>query len=354
MKFSKLISFLLSLFFLAACGKEPAPEGFGPDPLSVSTTKSRSVLSYSDHAKRDKNARKKYFLIAGGRDDANFAQEIIQQKNWLMVQGVPEAQITCFYSIPFDKAFQEDEAQYRSLATSLKSCYPAYPKFVWEQMQDGGKETDAIYVYTTSHGMPLLSTGIQKWDLTVSERNEYQSWLRDFPRLDQFMVSLDAFEDGSPGWLGDRVNLLKKGGHSLEDLFFTPRHLKQALNQVTTPTAKKNIVVQACYSGGFIDTDDAVSKADTLQSLQNVTVMTAARYDRASFGCGAGFFRTYFGGAFNDVVMAKNQLPKDFDWRKIYEETNGKVKVLENEYYLKLSDDKKRKFQSSEPMFFMN
>ena len=50
----------------------------------------------------------------------------------------------------------------------------------------------------------------------------------------------------------------------------------------------KVIVVSACYSGGFIDAlrDD------------NTLIITAARYDRSSFGCVDGADFTYFGRAF--------------------------------------------------------
>jgi hypothetical protein len=50
----------------------------------------------------------------------------------------------------------------------------------------------------------------------------------------------------------------------------------------------KVVVVSACYAGGFID------------SLRDDTTMiiTAARYDRSSFGCTDGAEFTYFGRAF--------------------------------------------------------
>jgi len=50
----------------------------------------------------------------------------------------------------------------------------------------------------------------------------------------------------------------------------------------------KVIVISACYSGGFID---ALKDDDTM-------LITAARTDRASFGCGTDSDITYFGRAF--------------------------------------------------------
>jgi Peptidase C13 family len=66
----------------------------------------------------------------------------------------------------------------------------------------------------------------------------------------------------------------------------TPEDLAQALND--TSVRSKVVIISACYSGGFVD---ALKGPDTL-------VITAARADRTSFGCGADSDITYFGRAF--------------------------------------------------------
>ncbi|HET9034100.1 MAG TPA: C13 family peptidase [Dokdonella sp.] len=67
----------------------------------------------------------------------------------------------------------------------------------------------------------------------------------------------------------------------------TPEDLADALN-TTPPMRWKVIIVNACFSGGFIDAlrDDSSM------------VITAARSDRSSFGCGSESEITYFGNAF--------------------------------------------------------
>ena len=55
------------------------------------------------------------------------------------------------------------------------------------------------------------------------------------------------------------------------------------------------VVVSSCYSGGFVE---ALRDPDTL-------VITAARADRTSFGCGGGSQITWFGKAF--LAQALNQ-----------------------------------------------
>lgn len=66
----------------------------------------------------------------------------------------------------------------------------------------------------------------------------------------------------------------------------TPQSLRNALD--ATAIRWRVIVVSACYSGGYVD---ALSDPRTL-------VITAARADRTSFGCGNSADATWFGKAF--------------------------------------------------------
>jgi hypothetical protein len=66
----------------------------------------------------------------------------------------------------------------------------------------------------------------------------------------------------------------------------TPGDLRRALDDAGIRW--RVVVVSACYSGGFID---ALRSPETL-------VITAARADRTSFGCGSDSDITYFGRAF--------------------------------------------------------
>jgi hypothetical protein len=69
----------------------------------------------------------------------------------------------------------------------------------------------------------------------------------------------------------------------------------------------KVIVVNACYSGGFVD---ALRDDSTM-------VITSARSDRTSFGCGADSDITYFGKAFLAEALNKTtSIPEAFDEAK--------------------------------------
>lgn len=74
------------------------------------------------------------------------------------------------------------------------------------------------------------------------------------------------------------------------------------------------VVVSACYSGTFIP---ALSDPDTL-------VITAARRDRTSFGCGADSDITFFGRAF--LVDGLNATP---DFREAFRAARRDVSALE-------------------------
>ncbi|GHH46062.1 MULTISPECIES: C13 family peptidase [Gammaproteobacteria] len=78
-----------------------------------------------------------------------------------------------------------------------------------------------------------------------------------------------------------------------EEDFITPQDLRQALDDAGI--RNRVIVLSACYSGGFIP---ALKNPDTM-------VITAARADRPSFGCGNTEDATYFGKAW--LVDALNR-----------------------------------------------
>jgi hypothetical protein len=81
-----------------------------------------------------------------------------------------------------------------------------------------------------------------------------------------------------------------------------PEALADALDATPRPRWRV-VIVSACYSGGFVD---ALRDEGTL-------VITAARADRTSFGCGADADITYFGRAFLDEALNRTaSLPEAF------------------------------------------
>ncbi|CAE6759052.1 hypothetical protein XA1311A_18690 [Xanthomonas arboricola] len=82
-----------------------------------------------------------------------------------------------------------------------------------------------------------------------------------------------------------------------EEDFISPQDLRQALDDAGI--GSRIIVLSACYSGGFIP---ALRSPDTL-------ILTAARADRPSFGCGNTSNATYFGQAWLIDAMNRSDDP---------------------------------------------
>ena len=93
-----------------------------------------------------------------------------------------------------------------------------------------------------------------------------------------------------------------------------PGTLRQALDEAGFEW--RIVVISACYSGGFVD---ALRDQRTL-------VITAARADRPSFGCGVQSEITWFGQAF--LAEALNQT---FDFGEAFRLARGKVRERERE-----------------------
>jgi hypothetical protein len=91
-----------------------------------------------------------------------------------------------------------------------------------------------------------------------------------------------------------------------------PRDLRDALDEAGIRW--RVVVVSACYSGGFIK---ALQTPETL-------VITAARADRPSFGCGVGSEITWFGKAF--LAQALNETT---DFREAYTIAARRVRAWE-------------------------
>ena len=116
---------------------------------------------------------------------------------------------------------------------------------------------------------------------------------------------------------------------------FTPRTLGPLLAAFPTDV-RKIVVLQACFSGGFIDhhaTEDAETSvgADVLLAVPNLTAMTATAAERPSFGCGSGEARTYFGGTFNVALSRalEQHAPGERPWHEIYDNVVFAIEAME-------------------------
>ena len=101
----------------------------------------------------------------------------------------------------------------------------------------------------------------------------------------------------------------------------TPRGLRAALDG--SGIRYRVVIVSACFSGEFLD---ELRNSDSL-------VMTSARRDRSSFGCGHDGPYTYFGAAFFGT-----ELPKDLSFVSAFERARDSLSAREEEEELTPSE----------------
>jgi hypothetical protein len=284
------------------------------------------------------------FLVAGGRDSANFAQEIVDQKKFWLAHGYSANQIECFYAIP--PATQTDDAdQFLSLEEGLRDCRLAAPDIIFAAIAEiaGKYKQDFFYLYVSSHGtdpprtqlLPpqVLNNPSAAW--FVSARAEAQTKLQSeaYRWFSPYRMEVEGAGNAeSWGWTSFSsryLHAMQRPGTRAEDNLFTPKHLANALQKFPA-RVKKIVVLQACHSGGFLlPQDKAPSPEETLVTVENITVLTAAHADRTSFGCDTSDHTTYYGGALQEVLNASRKKIPARDWRQVHEEVAAKVDQLE-------------------------
>lgn len=276
------------------------------------------------------------FLVAGGDDTANFAQEVADQRALWLESGALPSSVACYWAQPDDEAWLGDRKQFRALEVSMRPCRRADPATLRADLLSIAKLQPAwIYLFVTSHGLPP----ILRWRLQTREQRpvaeHFELSYADVARLDLPAIGL---EGGAGPRLGEVDALVQRHrqGVPLGDLVLSPGTLADTLTQFG-PQTKKVVVLQACFSGGFIantapdaDEDDH----DTaLTRVRNVTVLTATAANRPSFGCGAGSSTTYFGGAFNKALaraLARGTSPPAVPWRQVWEDAAFIVDAMES------------------------
>jgi thiol-disulfide isomerase/thioredoxin len=251
-------------------------------------------------------------LIAGSAENANFAQEVTWMMELVQYCGVKADEIECFYARPDPFQYFEDKAQFDKIAPLLKSCRASDRGEILRAVQRSFIANPRnVFLYATSHGAPPS---------------------QDRPAKDE----KDCFVRAPSLIVDNGDNECESANH------LTPESIASVIP--LEADAQKTFVFQACYSGGFISDDNDINKSQSgLTKLQHVNILTAARADRPSFGCGSGDVATYFGLAFTSALIDDKRDLAEIDWAEIYR--NTKVKTEEMEKKLRVP-------QSSEPQYF--
>lgn len=343
-----LFALAVALAVLLGCAGK---DGF--DPLAiVVTTPPRPQwvvpLAHADPESRERSRRKHYFLVAGASDATSYAWEIVQQKRYLRALGVDRGDVACFFALPDTAALDAERARWSALAPELADCYPANAGVLYAVLADGEPAEAPLYFYVSSHGAPPASRDAT---LARERRNDarFAAALEAAPWLDQFRVELASTADGRTLGLRERFEAVLSGRLPPEAALLTPAYLRGALDRAARPGVRRHVVVQACYSGGFVDGTATADRGPAGLRGTDYTVLTAAADDRPSFGCGVGNDRTFFGGAFNDALFATKRLPKDVDFEALHRTVTGRVEILEARYARSLPIDAQRAFRPSLP-----
>ena len=289
-------------------------------------------------------AQTKIFLVAGSGQTANFAQEVLEQKRIWMRAGFSEEEIACYYATPNVREFRRDQEQFVRIAPLLSQCYPASVSLIRRHMQligRGHERPPFLYLYVTSHGERPLSYRVAKTRTDRMERKLLEEKSR-YPVLNQYLLRIDGLED-HPASFEDLLSAYR-AGEDPEELFMTPIYLRNLL-EMSFKDVPKFLVLQGCYSGGFVEDPSQAFGDQGLKNLSPITLLTAARHDRASFGCEPGVVSTYFGGIYNEVLEGRGDDPRRMDWKALFERVKEKVKEKEIE---------EERRPPSEPTFYSN
>jgi hypothetical protein len=315
---------LTGLFVLGGCARTPVatapPNAFDGRPYD------RTPLS----------AHTKVFLVAGGDDIANFAYEVLEQRTLWRRAGLREDQIACYWAKPTDEAWLVDREQYEALALALSSCRVASPGRLTRDLKAAAASADDfVYLYVTGHGLASQLRPLEA--STVPRTRTFVASLSEAERAVLQPAAIGLHGDDGPA-LGDPrgiVGALRRGAPP-EAVAFTPATLASTL-AAFPDDVKKVVVLQACFSGGFIDhhvpgESNGDPAAAALLQVPNLTVLTATAAERPSFGCAAGNTRTYFGGVYNLALRdALEEHPVDaLPWQDIHARVSFAVEAMEN------------------------
>ena len=309
-----------------------ADAGCRPSGTSSAPGNPFAVQPYADGPL---SPRTKVFLIAGGDDVANFAAEVLEQRTLWRRAGLKEDEIACYWAKPTAKGLADDYEQYAALELALRSCRAASPGQIAQDLRAATAEAkDFVYVFVSSHGLPSQLRALEASEVPRTRR--FVASLDDFERsvLEPAAIGLEAGEGPKLGEARATVAALRAGAPP-EWVVFSPSTLGLLL-AAFPEDVRKVVVLQACFSGGFIDhhapgADTEATGADALLAVPNLTVLTATAAERPSFGCGSGEARTYFGAAVNGALaraLAEHP-PENLPWRDIYDDVTFAIEAME-------------------------
>lgn len=301
-------------------------------PAPVTQPQRTTTFDTQPYAEGRLAAGSNVFLVAGGDDIANFAQEIVTQRHLWAAAGVQDETIACYWAKPNADAWQADREQYDALQHQLTGCRRAEAATLRTDLLTAARsEPPWVYLYVTSHGSPPLLAwhGRNKDPREIAEQFEVSN--AELDAINQPVIGLQA---GPGPRLSQPRRIIKehRAGSNLGDLMLSPKTLAETLHAFPDDTLKI-VVLQACFSGGFIGDTGEDGALSPLTEVPNIVILTATAHDRPSFGCGAGSLSTYYGGALNKALARRlidDATPDTLAWETIWEDTAFVVDAMES------------------------
>ncbi len=260
-------------------------------------------------------SRARIFLVAGGVDVANFAAEVVDQRELWRARGFSDEEIVCYYARPRGAGFRGDRRQFRALYEELEGCYLASTELLREHLRIAASQAPPfLYLYISSHGIAGLVEGGS--GLPPDERG----------LLDRYVIQLG--EGPGDGIDPEPILAAYRAGRPREDLLWTPDVLVSALGRFSAEIPKI-VILQGCHSGGFLY--EPRGRGAAIQGIANLTAIASARFDRTSFGCDPGPDMTVFGALLSGLLRRTepDRGPAEIDWLELFRKLARGVAALE-------------------------
>ncbi len=287
------------------------------------------------------SVKAKLFLVAGNSQAASFAQEVVDQRKLWLASGFHEDEIECYYVVPLDEDLKHDRRRFLALAPELSKCHISSVKRLRADLTAAAQgKPDFLYLYLTSHGDRPVAETLREASPRDRDYGDLKHMAK-FPVFEKYQLLVEGMPDGtatSPELIG-----ALRGGMDSDDLFLTPSSLRKSLS--SWGSIPKYVVLQGCFSGGFFDEGAATPENEKLSTLSHITLLSASRHDRSSFGCEPGVRATYFGSVFHNLLAKRAASPLSIDWPQLFKEVRWQIVALEK---------RRHATPPSEPQFFTN
>ncbi|WP_176736601.1 thioredoxin domain-containing protein [Oligoflexus tunisiensis] len=308
-------------FILRAPGNPEPLRKYGADKFEGLVTwlkdEKKSITAPLKFSESKERRGYKAVLVAGSSGNANFIQELYFMQRILVDKGLKPEEVACFAAAPDFVEYHLDKEQFESLKPFIQNCRLAKREAILATIQTSiNQNPDQFYLYVSSHGAaPVPAENSERYkELCLSQA----------PAL-----VLDEEEEGC---------------QALQDL--TPDALAAVM--MSASATKKYIILQGCYTGGFISTtSDPAENPSSLAALPRMTILTASRPDRTSFGCHPGWAMTIYGYAVIRTLAGSQASLDAIPWAEIARDVDQHVQ------------DEEKKFSiptrlRSHPQFFQN